>query len=162
MTSKHTDKYQLSQWEKSDKVLMEDFNGDNQKIEDALAGLAESKAEQWEVDGLASVLLEVPRVVFGAYEGTGEYGGKYTSVTFPFEPKLVLVMGDNVFAIFMAGINAARVLSGGYQGLLVVKWEGATLSWYVSSATVWGSNTITSAGLQLNNAGATYQYFAIG
>ena len=32
-----TQNYQLSQWEKSDKVLMEDFNEDNRKIEKALS-----------------------------------------------------------------------------------------------------------------------------
>ncbi len=36
MASKHTAGYQLSQWEKTDKILMEDFNGDNTKIDKAL------------------------------------------------------------------------------------------------------------------------------
>lgn len=167
MTSNHTDKYQLNQWEKSDKVLMEDFNGDNQKIEDALAGLAESKAEQSEVDGLsgqlASALLEVPRAAMGTYEGTGEYGtGKYTSVTFPFEPKLAVVMGSSIYAVFLAGNTAAWTHSGFRQGNLVVRWDGATMSWYIKSA-LWGSSSDnTSAALQMNSAGVTYQYLAIG
>ena len=36
MPSNHTPNYQLSQWEKSDKVLMEDFNADNAKIDAAI------------------------------------------------------------------------------------------------------------------------------
>ena len=36
MASKHTSVYQLSQWEKTDKVLMKDFNEDNAKINAAL------------------------------------------------------------------------------------------------------------------------------
>ena len=32
-----TTNYQLNQWEKSDRILMDDFNADNQKIDTALA-----------------------------------------------------------------------------------------------------------------------------
>lgn len=36
MPNKYTENFQLSQWEKADKVLMEDFNADNTKIDAAL------------------------------------------------------------------------------------------------------------------------------
>lgn len=36
---KKTQNYQLSQWEMTDRIRMEDFNGDNAKIDAALAGL---------------------------------------------------------------------------------------------------------------------------
>ena len=36
MPSNQTPNYQLSQWERSDKVRMEDFNADNAKIDEAL------------------------------------------------------------------------------------------------------------------------------
>ena len=36
MSSRHTSRYGLSQWEKTDKILMEDFNSDNLNIERAL------------------------------------------------------------------------------------------------------------------------------
>ena len=36
MPSNQTSNYQLSQWERSDKVQMEDFNADNAKIDEAL------------------------------------------------------------------------------------------------------------------------------
>ena len=38
MASNHTTNYQLNQWEKSDRILMADFNADNQKIDAAIAG----------------------------------------------------------------------------------------------------------------------------
>ena len=41
MSTNHTTNYDLNQWEGTDKVLRTDFNGDNQKIDAALAGLAE-------------------------------------------------------------------------------------------------------------------------
>lgn len=39
MSTNHTEHYNLSQWEKSDKVQMEDFNADNAKIDAALKAL---------------------------------------------------------------------------------------------------------------------------
>ena len=45
MASSYTSSYQLCQWEATDKVLRTDFNGDNQKIDAALAGLAEELEE---------------------------------------------------------------------------------------------------------------------
>ena len=34
-----TEQYQLNQWDRSDRILMEDFNGDNARIDAALAAL---------------------------------------------------------------------------------------------------------------------------
>lgn len=39
-----TPRYQLSQWEKTDRILMEDFNADNANLEAALASLAADTA----------------------------------------------------------------------------------------------------------------------
>ena len=36
---KQTSNYQLNQWEKTDRILMEDFNGDNAKVDAALKAL---------------------------------------------------------------------------------------------------------------------------
>ncbi|MCI8677913.1 MAG: hypothetical protein HFF46_06185 [Lawsonibacter sp.] len=41
MPTNRTDNYALSQWERSDRILMEDFNADNAKIDAALRGLEE-------------------------------------------------------------------------------------------------------------------------
>ena len=35
-----TEQYQLSRWQKSDRILMDDFNADNAKIDAALAANA--------------------------------------------------------------------------------------------------------------------------
>ena len=53
---KQTENYQLNQWEKTDRILMEDFNEDNRKIDEALAeekGLVCYKAGQygWNTQG---------------------------------------------------------------------------------------------------------------
>lgn len=56
MPVKHTSKYQLSQWEKTDQVLMEDFNTDNLNVENALAGLEASKAKQTDLEALTNTV----------------------------------------------------------------------------------------------------------
>ena len=40
----YTENYQLNQWEESDRVLMEDFNADNEKIDAALAEIKAAEA----------------------------------------------------------------------------------------------------------------------
>lgn len=50
MPSNFTEHYQLSQWVKSDRVKMEDFNADNAKIDAALAGRSRIKAGSYEIN----------------------------------------------------------------------------------------------------------------
>ena len=38
----HTTNYALTQWEPTDRILMQDFNSDNTKLEAALSALAEA------------------------------------------------------------------------------------------------------------------------
>ena len=42
MASNHTSNYNLNQWEPEDKVIRTDFNEDNQKVDTALKGLADT------------------------------------------------------------------------------------------------------------------------
>lgn len=59
MATNQTAHYGLNQWEASDKVLRADFNTDNEKIDGALAQLAQeaaAKASQAEVTGLKTLL----------------------------------------------------------------------------------------------------------
>lgn len=71
---KKTQNYQLSQWEKTDRIEMEDFNSDNEKTDAALQGLAAqltAKADQ----------SELPWVKIG--EATLNTAAKTLTVTVP-------------------------------------------------------------------------------
>ena len=46
MPSNQTPNYALNQWERDDRVLMEDFNADNAKIDAALKSGAYARAER--------------------------------------------------------------------------------------------------------------------
>ena len=56
-----TTNYQLNQWAKSDRVMMDDFNADNAKIDGALRALAEQagrNADKSTVTNLSSVVSQ--------------------------------------------------------------------------------------------------------
>ena len=68
MASNQTERYGLSQWEKSDKVLMEDFNADNAKLDAALAAQAEAmedKADVTALEALARTVITLSGTVSG-------------------------------------------------------------------------------------------------
>ena len=51
---KQTQNYQLSQWEKTDRIKMEDFNSDNQKIDSQLHAAMQQLAQAASQEGLAA------------------------------------------------------------------------------------------------------------
>lgn len=51
-----TEKYQLNQWEKTDRIMMEDFNEDNAKLEAALSDLEDRKCNKTTLTALSSVV----------------------------------------------------------------------------------------------------------
>ena len=94
-------------------------------------------------------------VTAGSYTGTGTYGADHpNSLTFSFEPKLVVILADNnVDATSYSFVRGCSYYRGGYGH---VSWSGKTMTWYVS-----GSGS-ASSGTQLNSSGQIYRYVAIG
>ena len=70
-----TPNYQLNQWDKTDRIRMEDFNADNAKIEAALNQTAE-------------IALSASRLHFGTYKGTTSSS---QTISLSFTPKIVIV-----------------------------------------------------------------------
>ena len=77
-----TTNYQLNQWAKSDRLMMDDFNADNQKIDAALAAKS--------------------RVACGVYTGDGTAS---RTIDLDFTPKAVLVSCDNAASYTTASNN---------------------------------------------------------
>ncbi len=83
MASNHTPNFNLSQWEKTDKVQMEDFNADNAKIDAALAchPSGELIASVTVEEELARLELDLTQVDWSRYmalaliSDTKEYNG---------------------------------------------------------------------------------------
>jgi hypothetical protein len=71
-----TPNYQLNQWNKSDRIQMEDFNADNAKIEAALQAASEAALAE--------------HVTVGSYTGNGTKG---RVISLSFTPKAVILLG---------------------------------------------------------------------
>ena len=75
MPSNHTPNYALNQWERDDRILMDDFNADNAKIDAAIK--AEVDARTAADAALQAALAKKGNVwaEFYTYTGNGTYGG---------------------------------------------------------------------------------------
>ena len=83
MASGYTANYQLNQWEGTDKVLREEFNQDNAKIDGALAREKETRE-----NAVAAVAATVPKIVTGTYIGDGAAS---RTISLGFTPKAVFL-----------------------------------------------------------------------
>ena len=131
MPSNHTPNYALNQWERDDRVLMEDFNADNAKIDAALAAQAEAHAALAARAGNCSIGVLT-------YQGNGTAGANNpTRIAFPKMPAAYIVAGSAL----LVGTGGSRLAClsynvGGYghTSPVDVSWSGNTLSLFSSDA----------------------------
>lgn len=150
--SNQTTNYDLSQWLPTDPVHHEDFNGDNAKLDAALAALSGGKADADDFDALSSRVNAVSSTLNSArfdifdlqnekgncqittttYTGTGYHGSSHAnSLSFSDgTPVLVLVVGEsNLGGLRMVrGLNKAQ--TSGFYSQVTVSWTSTGLSWY--------------------------------
>ncbi len=97
-----TTNYQLNQWAKTDRLMMEDFNADNAKIDAALGAL---------------------QIVTGTYTGSGNDANCRVDVALGFRPKAVLVMANKYQfsgsggAFFALAVDTEDAADNGYLEL---------------------------------------------
>ena len=149
MPSNQTPNYQLSQWERDDRVLMEDFNADNAKIDTAL------KAQAATCASLQTLLNKKGNCSVGTftYQGTGTYGpDNPTRITFPRMPIAYIIAGYGI-VIGRGGANRAAIIFNGNVSTncnaIVLTWSGNTMSFHDNSPNG-----------QMNNS--YYEYTVIG
>ena len=142
---KQTEHYGLSQWEKTDRILMEDFNSDNAKVD---AALAVAKTER---DALATAVAGCGncRIVTGSYTGSGLYGADNpNTLTFDGNPLIVFV-SNTIFLIRGSVGYSADPQYPNSSGTVI--WTDNSVSWYNSSSASW----------QFSVANGTYRYVAL-
>lgn len=126
-----TEKYQLSQWEQSDRIQMEDFNSDNAKVEEALAALAERLDSQ---------------IYTTSYTGTGISS---RTMTFPRKPIMVVVVAtDGGFMILFPFCRGGGIVS--YPATGTISAYGSTVQ----------GNSVTWHN-RCNTSGETHYVFAL-
>ena len=130
-----TEYYNLAQWEKTDPVLMEDFN----KAMETMEGM--------------------PKMVLGQYLGNGKYGAAApTLLTFPFPPKFLAVfpVGGGSQLLCLRGAAGSNTAANGHlYGDIILNWNENTVSWHTT-------NSGSDAGYQLNRDNVQYFYLALG
>ena len=125
-----TGNYQLNQWEKDDRIQMEDFNADNAMLEQVLMELAtrtNSLERTCASLGNCAVYTET-------YAGTGKTGA--VSRTFPGKPMMIMVGSTTGYQF-----TACRGMPTVYphyisNGLVTISltWGENSVSWQGSSA----------------------------
>ena len=145
MPSNQTPNYALSQWERDDRILMDDFNADNAKIDAAIKAEADARtaadaALQTSLGKKGNVQVQIY-----TYTGTGTYGSD-NPCQIPFtkgQPLLVLVFGSNSDDLLLhAGLSQAN----NYANYCQVSWQNSGVFWYAYK----------DAATQLNAKGRTY------
>ena len=141
-----TANFQLTQWEKTDRIMMEDFNRDNAAIDTALKGNADKAA------ALQTALAGAGNCEIGmiSYTGTGKNGDSNpTTVTFPKMPAGFFLCGAKNYLVVRGGDTHACLIyytgSYTYMSQVPVSWEGNQFRF---------SNTKPS--YQLNEEGVPY------
>lgn len=144
-----TANYGLNLWEKADRIMMEDFNADNAKIEQALAAQAETLAPITEQIGK----LGNCQVYTTTYTGDGSTEGK--SITFSAKPIIVMISDSSGRNrnIFWQGMPLSPYLTQ--------TTYPATLTWNGNSVTLTDGETSKSAEKIFNKSGSTYYLAAL-
>ena len=135
-----TTNYQLSQWAKTDRIMMEDFNDMTATLDaDAIAETAAACGNC--------------RIVYGTYTGDGTYGsGNPKTLTFDGTPLFVaLSCRYHFFAV--KGCSFVQTLSSPSLAdlSLPLTWGDRSVSWYSTE----------NADEQQNLSGTDYFYIAL-
>ena len=148
-----TANFQLTQWEKTDRIMMEEFNSDNEKIDTALKASA---------DGVAALQTALAscgncKIVYGTYTGTGKYGRENPNkLTFDGKPVLVIVQAQRNTTNYdfhlrmIRGCGWAVGDRGNYSYTNSVAWGENFVSW-----------TNDDAETQFNLQNSVYSYIAL-
>lgn len=137
-----TSQYKLNLIESGDTFSAAPLNENAEKLETTLAQHT-------------SAIAARAKCSMGTYTGTGTYGsGKKNTLTFQFEPKLVLVMSSPQFCLFLRGLNTGLKRNnedtGAERYIQTAAWDGTTLTWYITTTNGAAETYTLAANQQLN------------
>ena len=140
MPSNYTPNYRLNQWARPDKVLMEDFNADNAKIDGAIKAQADGLAAEVSArTALAALTAKKGNCRIGtfSYTGTGKAGdGATVSINCAARPVVFFVLGPR--CLLVADGTGRNTYIGYYSN------PGYGSSFQGSAASItWSGNTAT-------------------
>ena len=141
-----TTNYQLNQWAKSDRIMMDDFNADNLKIDAALKAVADQTAV-------------APKLAAGWYPGAAADGDStQNNIDVGFPPKAVFI------CVGRTSVGSSTVLNGLF-GLATREKPIGDLLVLTDSGFAVRNRRDTSGNVSfplLNSVNYTYNYIAVG
>jgi len=180
MASNQTSNYKLNQWAAEDRIIREEFNTDNQKIETALSGLSTEmgkRATQTALNNLSTSMTTMSTTLnstistglakkygtdnayikSGSYTGTGDENT--VTVTTGFKPSLVMIFNlgasggyDYAFLIGDATVQIMTTLDQKrYLGTTYLKFTSTGFS---------VTHDVVGSGEGMNHEGNSYHYIA--
>lgn len=151
---KQTENYQLNQWESTDRIMMEDFNNDNAKLDAALAGQGS------QLTALAASLAAKGncKIAITSYTGAGgsrsDTPAKPTTVQFQKKPAFFIIKGDTAL-FFATGASAMATCIAPN-----INWDmavfGATLTWNGPQVSI----SASYVNYQMDETGKLYEVIA--
>ena len=153
---KQTTQFGLNQWEQTDRILMEDFNRDNAKVEAALAEVSASAAASAATlaqHTAAIAKLGNCQIYTTSYTGTAKNGAANPTVLyFPKRPMLVFIFGGGRW--FMGHPDSGIAYSqnsGGNAAACAISRSGNQISLHSEA----------DPDKQMNGYGKTYSVLAL-
>ena len=140
----NTQYYQLSLWNQDDRILMDTFNGNNQKLDAAL------QAEKSARETLAETVAKCGNCQIYSESYTGN-GSTSRTFTFPQKPMLVILIGTGYTMVAVRGSSSCT--SHGASG----PGENGTLTWGATSVKF----SMASHQYACNTSGSKYGLFAL-
>lgn len=154
-SSSKTNYLQLNYWSAGDKPKMADFNGDNQKIDNAFQAHIQNSAQH--LTGNQSAWIAQP-FVSGTYTGDGTAS---RSVTLGFAPALLVILPEGYGPLELDTVQQTPLL----RFALAADSHGSSgVALTATGFTVNQAQSIPLAGLPkicLNEQNVVYRYFAI-
>ena len=175
-----TQKYKLPQWEKADRIVMEDFNGMASKLETALtahdtaiAGLNSGKADKSttnslqtqinarattsalnsSVNSLQTQIDAKCRIICGTYTGDG---AAERTISLGATPKAVLLFARDGHVAYDSYVKGGLA----FPGHDIVHYAGTALTVVTGGFKVYYKLYTNTWQVQTNNNGETFHYIA--
>ena len=109
-----TTHYQLNSWEKSDRIMMDDFNSDNETIDAALAAIAIYMIVLYKLPGMVAVIAIIGQIAGSIAAVSGWFGFMDSStLTIPGIAGIILAVGMGVDANIITGERLKEELRSG-------------------------------------------------
>ena len=153
MPSNQTPNYALSQWERDDRILMDDFNADNAKIDTALKAETDARTAADAILTAAVSKLGNCQIEVTSYVGTGTSDSR---IAFQSMPVFFILAGGPGCVIGFGGTVRPYYIgtrSEGANGGSVVSASGFTASWSGNRMTI----VSDSVAERLNQKDKLYQ-----